>query len=222
MFKDSQLLTLTHLSFPDDGENSTSLGAIIGGVVGALFLCVLVLITVAIAIGCLTWRHPKEHLYDYVDPMELGFRSADHANAVCITQSATPQSSLINTHHRGETDQERDSSAEHTGPNSSQNALTLDEDDAVTEYGLSTLTQADLDGGCYSDPRYRGEVNQGRGLSTTECIGPQTSISDENIYTQPDLCGSTTATQSQYNTSSTPIHADLEGGGYSDPRYYCN
>ncbi len=78
----------------------------------------------------------------------------------------------------------------------------------------TTPTRADLEGDGYSDPRYHGEVNQERG-SSTEC-GPQTKVTNENGYTRPDLWGSA-ATVPHINT---PTRADLEGDGYSDPRYH--
>ncbi len=78
---------------------------------------------------------------------------------------------------------------------------------------LNTPTRADLEGDGYSDPRYHGEVDQERG-SSTEC-GPQTKVTDENVYTLPDLCDSNAAAY-----INTPTRADLEAEGYSDPRYY--
>ncbi len=223
--------TLAHQLTFSDGGDSTSLGAIIGGVVGALFISALIITVLAVAIRYLIrirWRS-KEHCYDDVD-IELGSKIAHRSNAPCTIRSTVPHSSYLKTPtqldleesdrcYNAKADQKRSSSAEHAGAISPHTTTfmnarqTLSKRDVSVEYEYVDIpTQIELQGSAdfagYSDPRYRGEVDQERGSS----VSSQNKFGDENGYTLPDLCVGNTAAH-----INTPTSVDLEGRGYCDP-----
>ncbi len=207
-----------------DSTGANIAGACRGPCSLCFFLCPLLY---AILFYCLTEmtdcddeHSSRDHVdldsreYDTIDNSQIGL---PHVEGNTPTRADLEGGDYSDPRYHGEVNQERGSSTDCTNP---QSTATTDKNgythadvygSAAAAPHINTPTRADLEADGYSDPHYHGDVNQERG-SLPECTDPQT---DDSVYTQPDLCGSGSATH-----ISTPTRTDLESEGYSDPRYY--